>query len=114
MSSAVVGSLPLCAFGFGRQSPASSVRPANSSVSAQYAKYRQVSEKLRHDLRNQLPVHIRQPHIAAVVEVGELGMIHAQQVQDGSVQVVDRDRLLLGLVSELVAGADRLAALDLR
>jgi hypothetical protein len=38
-------------------------------------------------------------------------MVHAQQMKDGGVKVVNRDRLLFRLIAELIAGADRLSAL---
>ena len=41
-------------------------------------------------------------------------MIHAEQIQYRGVKVVDRNRLLLRPLTKLVAGADHLAAFDLR
>ena len=58
------------------------------------------------DLRNQRAVDVGQPHVAAVVEVRQLRVIEAEQMQHRRVQVVVRDRLLAGLVPELVARAD--------
>jgi hypothetical protein len=33
-----------------------------------------------HDLRDQFTVHVRQPHVPAIEAIGELGMVHAQQM----------------------------------
>src|ERR1051326_505698 len=63
------------------------------------------------DLRDQRAVDVREPHVAAVEAVGQLRVIHAEQVQHRRVEVVIRDRLLHRLVAELVARADHLAAL---
>ena len=63
------------------------------------------------DLRDQRPGDIGETHVAAVELVGELRVVHPQQVQYGRVQVMRRDRLLLGLVAERVARADNLTAL---
>src|ERR1043166_7738438 len=68
----------------------------------------------RHNLRDQLAVNVRQPHVAAVEQERQARMVDAEQWQRGGVQIVDRDRLLLGFVPDLVAGADDLAALDSR
>src|SRR5215471_2598505 len=66
----------------------------------------------RDDLRNRDPVDVRQSHVAAVVPVGQLLVIDTEQIKDRRMQIVIRGRLLLGLVAELVARADRLSALD--
>ena len=73
-----------------------------------------VAKRCLDDLRHQRAVDIGQAHVAAIEPVGQPLVIEAQQVQHRRVQVVVRDRLLLGLVAELVAGADHLAALDTR
>ena len=61
------------------------------------------------DLRDQRAVDVGQPHVAAVEPVGQLRVIHAQQMQHRRVQVVVRDRLFLRLVAELVGRSDRSA-----
>src|SRR5689334_13647868 len=66
------------------------------------------------NLRDRIAVNVREPHVATVEKVGEAGVVHAQQVEDRSVQVVDGYGLLLGLIAELIAGADHLAAPDAR
>src|SRR5262249_50834025 len=50
--------------------------------------------------------------MAAAVEIRQLFVIEAEQVQDGCVQVVDVDLVLDGGVAELVGGAVYLPALD--
>src|SRR5258708_35114981 len=72
------------------------------------------SASAAHDLWDRVAVDIREPHVAPVVEVGELGVIHSQQVQNRGVQIVNGDGLLLRLVAEFIARADGLSALDLR
>ena len=61
---------------------------------------------LRQQLLYHLPVHIRQPEIAALEAVAEAGVIEAEQVQDGGVQVVDVDFVLGGVEAEFVGLAD--------
>ena len=50
--------------------------------------------------------------IAAAVEISQQLMVHAHQVQDGGVQVVDVDFVLDSGVAEVVGTADYLAPLD--
>ena len=50
-----------------------------------------------------MPRHVGQPEVAAVEAIGELGVVEAEQVQDGRVQVVDADAVFDGLVAEVVA-----------
>src|SRR5437588_13033023 len=61
-----------------------------------------------HDLRDRVAINICEPHVAPVVKIGELRVIHSQQVQNRGVQIVNGDGLLLGLVAEFVARADGL------
>ena len=49
--------------------------------------------------------HVGQPEVAAVVAVRQPLVIHAEQVQDRGVQVVDADPVLDGLVADLVGRA---------
>src|SRR5436305_1413201 len=64
------------------------------------------------DLADDVPVDIGQPPVDAVVAEGEPGVVDAEQVQDGGVQVVAVGRVLDGLVRPLVAGAVGDAAAD--
>ena len=57
-------------------------------------------------------MHVGEPHVPAAVAVGEPLVVQPEQVQHRRVQVVRGDRLLFGLVAEVVGGPDRLAALD--
>ena len=41
-----------------------------------------------------IPVHIRQPEIAALEAIGQLRVVEAEQVQNGGVQIVDVDFVL--------------------
>ena len=41
--------------------------------------------------------HVGQPEVAAAVAIGQFGVVDAEQVQDGGVQVVDVDRLSMAL-----------------
>src|SRR5262249_25772526 len=64
------------------------------------------------DFVQDVAVDVGQTEVAAGIAVGQLGVVEAEQVQDGSVQVVDVDRLFDGLVAELVGCAVDMAALD--
>src|SRR5579871_21289 len=66
------------------------------------------------NLWNQFAGDIRQPHVAAVVSIRQLGVFDAQQSQDRGVQVMIGDRLFFCLVADLIRRSDRLAALDSR
>src|SRR5437899_8793831 len=46
------------------------------------------------------------PFVAAVVEVGEVKVIEAHEVQDGGVEVVDMIGLVDGAEADFVGGAD--------
>jgi hypothetical protein len=50
--------------------------------------------------------------MAAIKEIGHPFMIQPQQVKDGGVRVVAGGDLFFGLLTNLVGGADLLAALD--
>ena len=61
---------------------------------------------LRQQLLHDVPVHVGEAEVAALVLVGELRVVDAQQVQDRGLQVVDVD----GAGGELVfGGLDRVA-----
>ena len=57
-------------------------------------------------------MHVSQPHVASVVAIRQLRVVHPKQVEHGRVQVVWRDPLLGGLVAEVVAGPDFLSTRD--
>ena len=57
-------------------------------------------------------VHVGQTEIAARVSVSQLGVIHAELIEQRRVQVVNRDAVLHGLEAELVGGAVGEAALE--
>jgi hypothetical protein len=57
-------------------------------------------------------VYVGQAEIAAGVSVGEAGVIEAEQVQEGGMEVVDVDRFFDGAVAELIGGAISHAAFD--
>ena len=59
-----------------------------------------------------LPADVRQAEVAAAVAIGELGVVDAEQVQHGRVQVVDVHRLLDRLEAEVVGRAVDRSALD--
>ena len=60
------------------------------------------------------PADVGQPLVAAVVEVGELLVVEAHQVQDRGVDVVDVGAVLDRVQADLVGRADDRAALDRR
>ena len=64
------------------------------------------AEDLRDDLRDQRAVHVRQPHVAAVVAIRQFRVIQAEQIEHRRVEVVIRDWLLARLVAPLVARSD--------
>src|SRR5258708_2000824 len=64
------------------------------------------------NLRNQLSIHVRQPHIPPIKQVRKPLMVHAEQMQDRRMQIVNGNGLLLGLVAEFIARSDGLPALN--
>jgi hypothetical protein len=58
------------------------------------------------DLQNRVAVNIGKPHVSAFIEVGRPGVVDAEQIKNRGVQVVHGNRLPLGLVTELIAGAN--------
>ena len=56
--------------------------------------------------------NVREAEVAALEEVGQLGVVHAEEVEHRRVQVVDVERVLRGGVAQLVRGAVADAALD--
>ena len=59
------------------------------------------SKNALHDLAG----HVGQAKIAAVEAIGQLRVIHAQQVQDRGVQIVDADAIDRGLEADFVGFA---------
>ena len=57
---------------------------------------------LRQDSLHNVPRDIRQTEIAARVAEGEFGVVKAQQMQNGRVEIVDVHFVLSDLVSEVV------------
>src|ERR1700683_1580124 len=63
-----------------------------------------ILKTLHHYIVDHFPVHVSQPEIPAGVAIRQPGMIHAQQVQHGGVEVVNRDAILHRLEPEFVGG----------
>src|SRR4029078_12489403 len=57
------------------------------------------------DLVKDVARHIGEAEIAPAVAIGQLGVIDAEQMEDGGVKVVDVDRLLDRLETEIVGRA---------
>ena len=55
--------------------------------------------ELREDPLHHVPLHVRQPEVAAGVAVGQLLVVQPEQVQHRGVQVVDVDLVLDGVVA---------------
>src|SRR5439155_3094298 len=66
----------------------------------------------RHNALVYRPVDIGQSEVPAAVAEGELLVVHAHEVQEGGVQVVDVHLILDGIEAELVGGAVGESALD--
>ena len=59
----------------------------------------------KQNLLHHIAMHIRQPEVAALEAVGQPGVLQAEQVQDGRLQVVDVDRILADVEAKLVGSA---------
>ena len=70
------------------------------------------SKSLGQQPLHHLAVDIGEAKFAALKAVGQLGVVHAEEVQDGGVKVVDGDRVLRHMPGEVVAFPIDLAALD--
>src|SRR5207253_1797544 len=57
---------------------------------------------LRQHRLDHFTAHICQPKVASAVAVGKALVVQAEEVKDGSVQIVDGLRVLGGLVADLV------------
>ena len=73
-----------------------------------------VPNSLRDDLRNQLTVNVSEPHVSTVIAIGQIRVVHTEQMQHRRMEIVRRYTLFRGLVAELVTRADDLPALDPR
>ena len=63
-------------------------------------------------LVDDVAMHVGETEIAAGIAIGQLFVIEAQEVQDGRMQVVNMDSLLLSSEAEFVGGAMDAAAAD--
>src|SRR5208337_5004929 len=103
----VVGPL----FGCGNSYSVGLPSVVNCAAATKDASRRQrMVNRLGDNLWNQLAADIGEAHITAVEAIGQLGVIHAEQVQYGRVQVVNRCRLFGRFVAEVVGRSDHLAA----
>ena len=66
----------------------------------------------RQNSGDHLAMHVGEPHVAAAEAVGQPLVIHAQEMQDRRVQVVDLDLVFDGVITVVVGGAVDRAALD--
>src|SRR5262245_21339842 len=57
-------------------------------------------------------MHICQPEVATLQFVSQASVIDAQAVQDGRIEVVDRDRIAHDVVAEIIRLADGHATFD--
>src|SRR5436309_1684725 len=64
------------------------------------------------DLRDQLTMYIGEPHGTAVECISQAFVIESQHVQNGGVEIEDRNWLFGNLIAELIAGANDLTAFD--
>src|SRR5689334_22123206 len=65
----------------------------------------------REQLLDHLAVHVRKAEVAALEAEGELGVVEAEEVDDGGLEVVDVDSVLDSGVAEFVAVAEAEAGL---
>ena len=68
--------------------------------------------RLRQQRLYHFAVNVREAEVAALEAVGELLVIHAEEVEDGGVEVVDGDGIFGDVPGEVVGGAVGLAAFD--
>ena len=66
------------------------------------------------DFRNRSTVHVRQPHVATVEEIGQARVVEPQHVQQRGVDIVVGDDVLGRLISEFVGCPDHLSPGDSR
>ena len=70
-----------------------------------------LSEFLRQNFPHHSSMHVRQAEVAAAVTVGEAGVVEAEEVEEGGVEVMDVDFVFDRFVAELVGVAEGLAPL---
>src|SRR5262249_49517041 len=68
-------------------------------------------QRLSQNLLHHIPVYIGEPEVAALEFERQAFVIHAQQMEDGGVQIVDLDDVFDGVVAEVVGVAVGDAAL---
>src|SRR4051794_9829949 len=68
--------------------------------------------ELRQDILQHVAMHIRQPEIAALMAVRQAGMLQAQEVQDGRLEVVRVNGVAADVETELVGTAVGHAGLE--
>ena len=76
-----------------------------------FACWKNLMHASREDVLHHVPLDIREAEIAACIFVGQLFVIHAEQVQERRVQIVDVDFVLLREVAVVVGRAVRDAGL---
>src|SRR5687768_3384233 len=59
-----------------------------------------------------VPADVGEPKVAALEAVGEFGVVEAEEVQEGGVEVVDVDGVFDDVPADLVRFSDDLAAFD--
>ena len=67
----------------------------------------EAAAKSRHDLFDDVAMHVGQPHVAAAEAEGGLRVIQAEQVQHGCVQVMDFLDFLDGVIAEFIRRTER-------
>lgn len=68
--------------------------------------------KTRRESLNQLAMHIGQAEITALESIGELPVIHSEQVQERGVEIVDVDFVLDGIEAKFIGATIDRARLD--
>src|SRR5436309_10764225 len=64
------------------------------------------------NLLHHLPRDVGEAKIAALEAVGELGVVYAELLEEGGLEVVDVDRVLGDVVAEVVGGTEAGAGFD--
>jgi hypothetical protein len=59
-----------------------------------------------------VPVHVGEADVPPGIEVGEFFVIETQLVEDGRPEIIDRCRLLDGMVTEIIGGPINRASLE--
>ena len=69
-------------------------------------------QALRQNVGDDFPVDVRETEIASLCSIGQLFVVDPQQMQNCCVQVMDVDRLLGDVVTEIIGFAVNHARLD--